>query len=121
MSSPSLPTTEIGIPTMGPMAANFLGQLGKNEDGRFVSADEQHALFETLGLDLSIDTFRSNLERLMEVLLSTKVFLASSSSTSLTKAEVHLNNVVRKIVNYIIELCAKPEFSNETHLVLTLY
>lgn len=113
--------SEVGIPTMGPMAAEFLKTPGTQTDTDYISSEEQLALVEVLGLDLSIDAFSSNLERLMEVLLSTKVFLSSSGSECLTKANDQLDNVTKKVVSHVLKLCSKPALSDPNNPILTLY
>ncbi|MGR3661240.1 MAG: SIR2 family protein [Paracoccaceae bacterium] len=115
------PSSEIGIPTMGPMANEFLKNPGTNADKKFVSSEEQLILSEILGLDLSIDDFSSNLERLMEVLLSTKVFLSSSGSENLAIAETPLDDVINKVVSHVVNLCSKPNLSEPENPILILY
>jgi len=107
--------------TMGPMAKNYLSKVGENQDSPFITSQEQNELSEVLGLDLSASDFQSNLERLMEVLLSTKMFLNSSDSETLLKAEKTLNGVIYKVINHVIELCSKKSFRDKTHLVHILY
>jgi hypothetical protein len=98
-----------GIPTMGPLAAEFLNAPPRSSDVVVTNAaaaadvipplsahtthpkadfeppndEERKVLLETLGFDLASAEFANNLERLMEALYSFQFVLRRSSSEAL--------------------------------------
>ncbi len=114
------PAEEKGIPTMAPLAAGFKNLFGG--DGKIsVSNEELTALKDDLGIDLNAEAFSSNLERLMEVLLATKVFADTSTSEPVQKAKAYLESVIQKVIGYVTATCSKPELAENSNAVLSLY
>lgn len=111
---------EQGIPTMAPLAAKFIKRFG-GEATTSVSNEEITSLKDVLGIDLNNQAFTSNLERLMEVLLATKVFADTSASTPIQGAKSHLENVIRKVTAFVTEVCSRPELSKNANPVFSLY
>lgn len=74
-----------GIPTMAPLAVEFLAAAPGFDDVQFPSAEEREALAKHLGFDLGAGEFKNNLERLMEVLYSFQFVLKRSNSDELRK------------------------------------
>lgn len=111
---------EKGIPTMAPLAAMFKKQLNKGTKAS-VSSEEISGLKSVLGIDIIDEAFATNLERLMEVLLATKVFVDTSSSSSIQGAKAHLESVTQKVIAFVTEACSRPELAEKANPVLSLY
>jgi hypothetical protein len=82
--------TELGIPTMGPLAAEFQASLQEIHSPpsvrAFVTAEQKEALNSQLGIDLTHEDFRKNLERLMEALMTAQQFCKRSGKADLQGA-----------------------------------
>lgn len=115
-----VPAEEKGIPTMAPLASGFKDQFG-GANATSVSNDQIDALNDILGIDLKDEAFSKNLERLMEVLLATKVFADTSSSAQIQGAKAHLDSVIGKVIAYVTEACSKPELAENSNPVFSLY
>ncbi|WP_282153482.1 SIR2 family protein [Ruegeria atlantica] len=115
-----LPAEEKGIPTMAPLAAGFKGLFG-GEAKASVTNEEIEALTNVLGIDLKDEAFSKNLERLLEVLLATKVFADTSNSSAIKAAKTHLESVIGKVITYVTEACSKPKLAENSNPVFALY
>lgn len=115
-----IPAEEKGIPTMAPLAKGFTSLFG-GEATASVSNEEIDALMNVLGIDLNSEAFSKNLERLMEVLIATKVFADTSSSAQIQTAKTHLDSVIGKVIGYVTEACSKPELAENSNPVFALY
>jgi hypothetical protein len=112
---------QVGIPTMAPMAAEFLAQQKEDEDTHYATQAERKILQDTLGLDITADIYASNLERLMEVLYSFQFILKLSTNANLKNAADTVNSVVVKITRYISKRCLEGEFTRGDESVSNLY
>ncbi len=111
---------ERGIPTMAPLAAGFKSLFGA-DGSTSVSNEELTALKDDLGIDLNAEAFSSNLERLMEILLATKVFADTSTSEPIRKAKAHLESVIQKVIGYVTAACSKSELAENSNPIFSLY
>ena len=109
---------EVGIPTMGPMAKGFFA-LAAEEGG--ITDDERTNLSDTLGLNLSSPDFASNLEALMEVLFGYRFVLEHCSSLALLSAKPHVDSLIKKVTQYVLETCRNGPFSSGDNSVQDLY
>lgn len=66
--------SEVGIPTMGPLSQDFVGERDDDND-IYPTKAEREFLLEAFGIDLGADEFARNVERLMEVLFSLRFVL----------------------------------------------
>jgi hypothetical protein len=117
---PGLEPAEAGIPTMAPLAAKFKEQFG-DADKSSVSDDEITNLKNVLGIDLKDEAFATNLERLMEVLLATKVFVDTSSSDVIQGASSDLESVIQKVIAFVTKACSRSQLAENSNPVLGLY
>lgn len=109
---------ELGIPTMGPMAKQFMdATTGKH---RITTTDRQR-LKSSLGLDLDNENYRNNLERLLEVLLAQELALRETTRPAMQKVHVVLQRVIRSVTSYVYAACTEGEFSNGDETVLRIY
>lgn len=124
-SLPGQDPLEVGIPTMAPLAAMFKGRFDNgtitNGTKTSVSSTEISSLKSILGIDLNDEAFAKNLERLLEVLLATKVFVDTSSLSSIQGAKANLESVTQKVIAFVTETCSRPELAEKANPVLSLY
>ena len=85
-SSLTVNSKQLGIPTMAPLAKEFVETFGEN-GGAFPTQAERELLRTNLGLELDSDPFSSNLERLLEVLLAFEFSLINSSEEKPDKGD----------------------------------
>jgi hypothetical protein len=107
---------QLGIPTMAPLAKEFLSAGPAGPD-----ADERKALATYLGFDLGADEYAGNLERLMEALYSFQFVLKRSSNENFTKANGAVNSLIKKITAFITGKCINGPFALDDTSVVDLY
>jgi hypothetical protein len=109
---------EKGIPTMAPLASEFLKLKSSVDEALFPSAAEREALMKHLGFDLKTEEFQKNLERLMEVLYNFQFVLKRSENKELAKGATAVDSLIAKITTFIRERCSKGLFAKgDTHIV----
>ena len=113
--------TELGIPTMAPLARKFAKLVGKECESYCVTEQEQQILNDTLGLDITVDPYITNLERLMEVLYSFRFALSQSARPEFEEASSTINSVIHKVAEYILVRCTTGTSANSNDTVLSLY
>ncbi len=99
--------TQIGIPVMSVLATDFYTIL---------SADENTYVKDVLKIDISKEPFKSNLEKLLEVLYSQK-FLLEQQGGELTK----VTTFIKKVTNFLLVRCKNEENNKAYPDVLELY
>jgi len=112
---------QVGIATMAPLAAEFLGTKPGVDDKRFPSAAERKALADHLGFDLNALEFSSNLERLMEVLYSFQFVLKRSKNPEMTNGAKAIDSLIEKITAFITHSCSAGPFAIGDATVVELY
>lgn len=110
-----------GIPTMAPLADEFLDPKQGVHDRRFPTAEERGALVTHLGFGLDDPEFASNLERLMEVLYSFRFVLQRSKSEDLAKAGPAVDSLINKITAFVTSKCSEAPFSSGDDAIVNLY
>ena len=120
-SSYQTDAAQVGIPTMKPMAAKFIGTVGAEGDTYFATGAERRVLQERLGLDITADEYAQNLERLMEALYSFEFVIKHSNNEQLTGASDTVRSVIEKITRYILRNCTSGAFSERDETVSNLY
>ncbi|HAW22903.1 MAG TPA: SIR2 family protein [Pseudomonas sp.] len=107
-----------GIPTMAPLATEFLGTAPGTDDAQFPSEAERDALSVHLGFDLEAEEFENNLERLMEVLYGFQFVLKRSSNQELVKGAEAIDSLIGKVTTFVTKRCSEGLFENgDTHVV----
>lgn len=110
--------SELGIPTMAPMAKMFI----KGERAKFeVSSSDSEALNDLLGIELEDPKFSSNLESLMEVLYGFRFVLAESKRTDLASASAVVDRVIETVKRFVFQVCWEGQSSDPDRTVLTTY
>lgn len=112
---------ELGIPTMGPLAAEFQRILDCPADGVYVAAEQRDALKKQLGIDLAHEDFQKNLERMMEVLMTAQKFCETSLNKEFQDAGNDVDAVITGVKNFILRKCTDGSFARGDETVVTLY
>jgi len=116
---------ELGIPTMGPLAAEFQTIL-KTKPGlpgfnSFVTVEQRAALNDTLGIDLTNGDFGKNLERMMEALMTAQQFCKTSTNADFRKALETVEAVISGVKGFILHKCSEGSSAKGDETVVTLY
>lgn len=113
--------SQLGIPTMAPMARAYISQVGEAGDSTYATEAERTYLLERLGLDITREEFSTNLERLMEVLYSFQFSLRRSTNSALHEAKKVVDTLVGKVTRYVLQQCTEGPFSQDDESVARLY
>jgi len=113
--------TELGIPTMAPLAKEFCEAAGKaaGEPSWALDASDL-ACLEGHGLTLAGEYTR-NLERLMETLYALRFVLARSDDEGDAEEVVKIDGMIAKVQAFLWERCTAGAFANGDDTVLSLY
>lgn len=116
---------ELGIPTMGPLAAEFQATLqgmpGLPGVGAFVTPAQRDALKDRLGIDLTHEDFRKNLERMMEALMTAQQFCKTSAKGEFQEALETVEGVIAGVKKFILQKCTEGRFAHGDETIVTLY
>lgn len=116
---------ELGISTMKFLAEEFLTLLATEpaDDGGevFVSPAQKAELQEKLGIDLSSDDVKGNLERMMEVLINAHQFCKASDKDELGSVETLVQEIISGIKKFVLNKCTTGPFSNGDESVVAHY
>ncbi len=112
---------QVGIPTMNPLATNYISTIGEPGDEVYVTEEERSHLQNSLGLNIGNVEFSRNLEKLMEVLYSFLFVLERSEKEELQESKETTRNVVKKVTRFILKCCTEGPFSQDDETVLNLY
>lgn len=121
---------EKGIPTMLPLAKEFLAPISGNgadiaeaEDAKRplpTMADKRHFL-ERFGIDITHDEFAGNIERLMELLHSLRFALSRSDRDAEKKDIEVVQSLINKVQKFLWQKCTHADLQQPNNAVLTLY
>lgn len=120
-SSLMIDGTQRGVPTMAPLASEFLKTSVPGDSKTRPTAEERKQLLDQIGLDLSSATYGSNLERLMEVLFAFRQVLEHSSNAALKSGKPAIDSIIKKVTNYICMTCTTGPFSVDDDSIVQLY
>ncbi|PTU27730.1 SIR2 family protein [Stenotrophobium rhamnosiphilum] len=101
-----------GIPTMGPLAKEFSGGVGKRGDKLFLTATEKKDLRTRFGIDLSLAPYSTNLEKLLEVLFSLRLALTNSVRVPDKQGLALVRTCIGKTQAFIFSKCTDGLFAN---------
>lgn len=111
---------QLGIPTMAPMAQEFLSNIGV-DNSPYITQSERDQLREGFGIDLAKQEYNRNLERLMEVLFSAQLALKDAVTDKSKTLQTTIVNVAEKVKAYVLKCCSVGAFTNGDKSVTTLY
>jgi hypothetical protein len=109
---------ELGIPTMAPMAKDFLA--GK-VPGHEIDESTRGRLRDALGIDVNDKRYTSNLEALMEVLYGFTFALSRSDKTELVAAREAVESAIAAVKKYVLHACLKGQDADPDRTVLATY
>jgi hypothetical protein len=114
---------ELGIPTMKFLAEEFQARLGSDAGAEqvFVSAEQKAELYEKLGIDLSGDDVKGNLEQMMAVLITAHQFCKTSGKEELNAVAPLVENIIVGIKKFVLHKCTTGPFSIGDESVVALY
>jgi hypothetical protein len=116
---------ELGIPTMKFLAEEFHTLLTANPAAGagkfFVSAAQKTELQHKLGIDLSADGVKDNLEQMMAVLLNAHQFCNTTDKEELSSVATLVENIITGIKKFLLQKCTTGSFSNGDESVVALY
>ncbi|MCY4314496.1 MAG: SIR2 family protein [Roseovarius sp.] len=116
---------ELGIPTMGPLVEEFQSMLadtlidGNNE--AFVTKKQKNQLKDKIGIDLSADDVKGNLEQMMAVLINSHHFCQASNKTELQAVTKLVEGVIIGVKRFVLSKCALGSFARGDETVVELY
>lgn len=113
--------TQVGIPTMGPMAASFFKGGGADESADYITVAERKTLKDWLGLEIDSNRFTGNLERLMEALYGARFVLDGTAEEGPAKLAITVNSVIGKVTRHVLASCTSGSFASGDDTVLNLY
>lgn len=116
---------ELGIPTMKFLAEEFQTLLTSDSaDGEaqvFVSTENRAELQEKLGIDLSSEEIKGNLEQMMAVLMNAHQFCLTSGKEELSSVASLVEDAIAGIKKYVLHKCTTGPFADGDESVVSLY
>lgn len=113
---------QVGIPTMLPLAKEFIKSIGDQSQDFYVTRDEYAELKDWIGIDIAASKFANNLEKLMEVLHAFRFAYSETNVDSCNSDNLLLiDRTISKVQSYILHHCTEGEFSQGDSAVLSLY
>ncbi|KUO66928.1 MAG: hypothetical protein APF80_14260 [Alphaproteobacteria bacterium BRH_c36] len=115
---------ELGIPTMNFLAEEFQTLLAADPadaEQIFVSVAQKTELYDKLGIDLSANDVKGNLEQMMAVLLNAHQFCKASDKEELRAVAPLVENIIVGIKKFVLHKCTTGPFSNGDESVVALY
>lgn len=116
---------ELGIPTMKFLADEFqallVAELDAGAEQPFVSAAQKAELQDKLGIDLSANDLRGNLEQMMAVLINAHQFCKTSDKEELSALAPLVEDTITGIKKFVLHKCTTGPFSNGDESVVALY
>lgn len=122
---------EVGIPTMAPLAAEFLPAKADDfpplskpdggptpDDGLLNQNDYQYLL--GLGIDITLSEYRGNLERLIEVAHAQALVLERAGGARSSELGT-IRSIIHKVEKFILRKCTHGPFSDSDRRVFDIY
>ena len=119
-SSARVDEQEVGIPTMVHLATEFT-KPREIDDPCFPTKNERKLLAQKFGIDICVDEYSHNLERLMELLFSLRFTLQRSLLKNTDSQLETVNSLISKAQTFLLMKCTQGEFVNDDNTVIGLY
>lgn len=115
--------TELGIPTMKPLAEEFQSVITRNKKiyGIEISQENVENIKTELGIDITSESIGKNLEELLSVLASAGAFCRNSKRHDINKMNDVVENAITFIKGFILSKCSNEEFFNDDNKILNIY
>lgn len=112
---------QLGIPTMAPLAKEFLSQIGAPSDTHLANQAERDLLKHKFGIDLTNLEYAKNLETLLEVLFSLQFALRRTQDADLKAHLTQVESVITKATQFILKIATEGPFNQGDETVINLY
>lgn len=116
---------ELGISTMKFLAEEFQSLLAAEPTDdvgeAYVSPAQEAELHEKLGIDLSADEVKDNLEQMMEILINAYHFCKTSDKDEVSSVAALVDEIIVGIKKFVLYKCTTGAFSNGDESVVGLY
>ncbi|MAU41083.1 MAG: SIR2 family protein [Kordiimonas sp.] len=114
---------DLGIPTMKFLAEEFQALLATDDEAglAFVNATQKAELYEKLGIDLSSDDVKGNLEQMMAVMINAHQFCQTSDKDELNTVAALVESIIVGIKKFVLYKCTTGPFSNGNDSVVAHY
>ncbi len=116
---------ERGIPTMKFLAEEFQTLLAAEPAADpaqvFVSPAQKTELRDKLGIDLSANDLKDNLEQMMAVLINAHLFCKTSDKEELNSLTPLVENTITGIKRFVLHKCTNGPFASGDESVVALY
>ena len=116
---------ELGLPTMKFQANEFQTLIASDpvegEAPVFVTATETAELHEKLGIDLTSEDIRDNLEQMLALLINAHHFCRKSENEELSSAAEIVETVIAGIKHFILHKCTTEPFAGSNESVIAHY
>lgn len=95
---------ELGIPSMKFLAEEFQTLLATDTDAgqAFVNTEQKSELYDKLGIDLSADDVKGNLEQMMAVLINAHQFCKTSEKKELNTVAPLVESIIVGIKKFVL-------------------
>ena len=121
-SSLKIEGKEVGIPTMKPMADEFFGTQGDENDEIYLTEAELDFLSTDLGIDITKADFKCNLERILEVLFGFKFVLQHAEFLpNNNTVQSAVETAIDKLKKFILYSCKTGISNDESYVIHELY
>lgn len=117
--------TELGIPTMKSLAEEFQLLFDEkstvNAEQIFVSEKQKDELYRRVGINLSANDVKDDLEEIMTILINASQFCRTSDERGLSSAVTLIDEIVIGVQKFVLWKCTEGCFSNGNDSVVALY
>ena len=124
-SSLQTDSRELGIPTMKSLAEEFQTLLKEDcldgEASAFVTAEQKDELIGKLGINLSSDDFKGNLEQMLTVLINAHKFCKTSDKEEFSSATALVENIIAGIKKFVLNRCMTGPFASGDESIVAQY
>jgi len=116
---------ELGIPTMKSLAEEFQTLLAADTAAGagqvFVTPAQKTEVYDKLGIDLSADGVKGNLEQMMSVLMNAHQFCKTSDKQELSSVADLVDEVIVGIKKFVLHKCTTGPFASGDEGVVAQY
>jgi hypothetical protein len=110
---------ELGVPTMGPMAAEYRREQDDPLSTFALSPNQQAALRAKTGLDLRSERYGGNLEHLLEVLYSLRFVHQNAPDSPDGEALALIDAAINTVTSFVFQKCTNGKFVNDDTVLRT--
>lgn len=116
---------ELGIPTMRFLAEEFQRLFTTDPavaaEQIFVTSAQKTELYDKLGIELSADDLKGNLEQMIAVLMNAHQFCKTSEKMELNSVTTLVDEIIVGIKKFVLFKCTEGPFANGDESVVSHY